>query len=587
MSKRQLETIVIDDDEDDQVAAAVARQDDDGELEFQRELERAIELSRQEAAAACHSQPCRSTATASGSVSASQSRAEMEQARLERQRQREASGAEQTSTSAVRSTKRPRVATMADVANAEPSTSGNGSVGNGSNNASSSFNATASTSASNNRRFWSGKLMRVHNKNVSAPDTLRFEQVINKGAGLKRAVVGAFVLEPGWVASHFDNETPLLLIMPAGDGTPEARHGQVSEAIKPNTFVSHPASVKFDWGQSLMHTKIIILYYEDFCRIAVPTANAVDYDWDTIDNSMYIQDFPRRQAAPKDAPRTNPTNTQFTTKLLDVLKTLHVPLPWVVPFIDYDFSAAKDVRLVYSSPGLWEGWEAMEQGGGHPFVAKQVQNLGMIHQNDKQSWSFEAQGSSVGNYTNNWLSQISQSFSGVHPQRYYTKAAPVPVGAPKVCKSVKVVYPTENEVMGSWGGTGHGGTIFCPDKAWDTARKMGGLFHKCVSKRERVTMHTKTVVALNTVANQGYIYVGSHNFSLAAWGVLQTSKKTGQPQLFVRNYELGVIIPITASDTQELQRRASELASFRRPIEPYGPNDKPWMQQHHTLQHHD
>ncbi|KAK4052165.1 hypothetical protein OIV83_002460 [Microbotryomycetes sp. JL201] len=575
-NKRQLETIIIDDDDDDSDNSANVSQTalaDHGEAEFQRELQRAVELSLREAAQASANQPGPNRTVETSNSNPVQSRAEMEQARLARQRQREEDGLSQTAATLTRPAQRRRVATIADVTGAEqPLRSENDLLGH-----------MQSSVDSGAQRFWQGRLMRVHNLIVPAADALTFAQVVNKRAGLERAVVGAYVLDPLWVAQHFDDQTPLLLIMPqkGGAGKTEARYGQIMDFIKSNTFCSNPEVQKFFERDSLM------LYYTDFCRIVIPTANAINYDWDTIDNasasiqvpSMYIQDFPKRQAQPKDAPRTNPTNTQFTIKLLDVLKSLHVPLLWVLPFINYDFRVADQVRLVHSTPGFWIGWDEIAQGGGHPSMAQLVQAFD-LGQQGLTNWSIETQCSSVGTYSKNWLHQFAYSCTGRHPASYYSSKTPVPAGTPSQCQVIKVIYPTRDEIVESWGGVNHGGTIFCPDSAWESAKKMGNLFFKCVSKRARVPMHTKTVLALNKATHKGFIYIGSHNFSSAAWGTLQTNSKTRQPQLFIRNYELGVLLPLQGHDESSLQQQASDLATYVRPVQPYGPNDKPWRQQH-------
>lgn len=33
-----------------------------------------------------------------------------------------------------------------------------------------------------------------------------------------------------------------------------------------------------------MHIKLVLLYYKTFLRVAVATANLIDYDWSTIEN---------------------------------------------------------------------------------------------------------------------------------------------------------------------------------------------------------------------------------------------------------------------------------------------------------------
>ncbi|KAK4049746.1 hypothetical protein OIO90_005327 [Microbotryomycetes sp. JL221] len=597
-----VETIVIDDDDDDDSednellhVEPNAAAGDHGEADFQTQLELAIALSMQEAGRSHEArstnnngQPRTTTSVTDSRATAAQSRSDMERERLERQRRRQLEDEPSTSSS-VRPEKRARVATIGDLNQADQQSSSSSSSF-----TPSSFNIGAAKSSSGMpRRFWDGRIMRVHNQMVPTSDSLTFPQVIDKSSQLESAIVGAYVLDPTWVVSHFDDATRLLLIMPGSPPQPgqpvpkgydwtQARYSQVLETVKPNTFCSNPRTIVFGpQRESLMHTKIIALFYRDFCRICIPTANAVPYDWDTIDNSMYIHDFPLLKSNvdhDKMTPRTNPTGTQFTKKLLDVLQSLYVPNNFVSPFRKYDFSTSAQVRLIASTSGNWTGWDEMKRGGGHPAMATILKDLGF---SKGGSWSFEAQGSSIGMYTDNWLAQMCQSLAGRHPNEYYSKKTPLPAGVDKKRWPLKVVYPTMNEVEASWGGTGHGGTIFCTTKHWARAKNLN-LFYKCVSKRSRVTMHTKTVLGLHKNAEtdtyEGYVYVGSHNFTSAAWGALQTSSSTNQPQLFMKNHEMGVIVPFRAINEQDLERQASESVTYKRPLAPYGPNDEPWMQ---------
>lgn len=32
------------------------------------------------------------------------------------------------------------------------------------------------------------------------------------------------------------------------------------------------------------HVKIIVVFYQTYCRIVIPTANLLEYDWATMDN---------------------------------------------------------------------------------------------------------------------------------------------------------------------------------------------------------------------------------------------------------------------------------------------------------------
>lgn len=66
---------------------------------------------------------------------------------------------------------------------------------------------------------------------------------------------------------------------------------------------------------------------------------------------------------------------------------------------------------------------------------------------------------------------------------------------------------------------------------------------------------------------QGWTYIGSHNFSQAAWGRLQKNAS----QLHISNYEIGVLI-----------MRPSQNLPFVVPPAHYTQNDEPWIYEKHS-----
>ena len=80
-------------------------------------------------------------------------------------------------------------------------------------------------------------------------------------------------------------------------------------------------------------------------------------------------------------------------------------------------------------------------------------------------------------------------------------------------------------------------------------------------------------------------YFGSHNFSAAAWGTYGSSR--GQSKIFIRNFEIGVLVPGLSvdSDTESLHLTPTPTPtpipfpySYQRPPPLYASEDVPWMQ---------
>ncbi|GAA5826221.1 hypothetical protein JCM10212_006066, partial [Sporobolomyces blumeae] len=293
-----------------------ARADD----EFERELERAIQLSL--------AQPepprPRPTDTDASREAATQrrgtvlpSRAEMERERLERQRKRQLdprgqSGATQSRPVSPTSSrdsfepapKRSRGTTVGDVDSVHavesrppPPPAG---VGNPSSN--SRFQRLRSSTASGvgleppsrststttedhtTVRFWSGSIRRVPNLYHPDSTSLSFASLVGPRSTLVGAIVSAFCLDPTWVVPQFADDVPLLLIMPRAREDNFGQVAQVSVGTKVNCYRVVPEEKSPNFYAGVMHTKVMVYYHESFCRIVIPTANAVEYDWSHIDN---------------------------------------------------------------------------------------------------------------------------------------------------------------------------------------------------------------------------------------------------------------------------------------------------------------
>lgn len=166
-------------------------------------------------------------------------------------------------------------------------------------------------------------------------------------------------------------------------------------------------------------TRIFIfrLFYGNFMRVIISSANFVDYDWHSIDNGQYsltstfskkkivvvdsfpplfplaslFQDFPLLSSnipTPKH-PTNNPTHTKlFSLPLFKFFQELNVPPSFLKGFMNYDFSLSEEIRLIFSKQGYWRSKnDSMELGGGMIGLAKAVKSLNF---QKGGKWSIEA-----------------------------------------------------------------------------------------------------------------------------------------------------------------------------------------------------
>lgn len=175
----------------------------------------------------------------------------------------------------------------------------------------------------------------------------------------------------------------------------------------------------------------------------------------------------------------------------------------------------------------------------------------------------------------------------------------------------KIVFPTLATVQASTVGPNAFGTLFCKQKDFLSPNFPRDCFYDCHSRatgRTQKAMHSKIMtvssakdsskstksssksakgsskddpIELESSEDEAeetqssrkheeqkelYRYIGSHNFTAAAWGRLCK----GGSALLVNNYEMGMLIPADFS---------SEFPyTYHRPPRKYSPDDLPWDQ---------
>jgi len=364
---------------------------------------------------------------------------------------------------------------------------------------------------------------------------------------------------------------------------------------------------------------MMIFYKSGRLRIVITTANLVPLDWRDIENTAWVQDVPLRATQTRRDPRAQdfPSHLEKTLSVLDVQSGLDsfrttehgssLPLQSVSDLRrKYDFSKVH-AHLVSSLSGKFEGWPEVVRVG-HPRLMKVVIDIGAKPQ---PGWEvvLECQGSSVGKCNKVWLKEFYHSASGANAQDW--------IGKPKKAdrlpwpdkRGIKILFPTLRTVRKSRLGEAGGGTMFFKRADWGSNGFPRELFHDSKSRRGGVLMHSKMIVGTlrrkppppsakgkatreededDSVTESesdggdsdiverkvtGWVYVGSHNFTTAAWGSFQAKSTAFTPVFAVSNYELGVIVPVY--DAKE----ADDVVCWERPPKSYeSQGDEPWFQ---------
>jgi len=257
--------------------------------------------------------------------------------------------------------------------------------------------------------------------------------------------------------------------------------------------------------------------------------------------------------------------------------------------------------------GKYEGWPEVINNG-HTRLMKAVRDAN-ARAGPGRNITMECQGSSIGSYTTGWMNEIFQSAMGESAEEWLdqSKARRSKLPWPKI----KIVYPTLKFIRESEEGELGGGTLFCRRSQWEGKNFPRELFHESRSKRGKVAMHSKMIIAsFNDIGSKGkkngkrqtrivnnlddsdevveiepgvdesgsvcgWAYIGSANFTPSAWGTLSGS--SFNPTLNITNYELGILVPLTSPEM------ADEISCFERPPRKYSASDVPWMQEESEL----
>lgn len=278
-------------------------------------------------------------------------------------------------------------------------------------------------------RFWTGTVKHGYNKyadrslaGVSTSQML-LPATASSRNGLQLAVLATYDLRIDWLYSLFPRGLPVTLVVPP----PKEDYRTDSAVARPGL---HPSEI-FDgfsrcpgWqicvpnkpkgGWLTQHMKFLFLVHQDFLRIAILSGNLNEIDWERIENTAYIQDFPLVADATKTAGPSSSKN-DFKAQLLRVLRSLSMPTSHAIyAALDrFDFSQATRARIVASWPeasSLAE-WDRIEtQGLGR--LGKVVRDFGI-----KGPLDVECQGSSLANHDIKWIEHFHLLASGVNPRR--------------------------------------------------------------------------------------------------------------------------------------------------------------------------
>lgn len=404
------------------------------------------------------------------------------------------------------------------------------------------------------RHFWDGVVKLTHVTGFTGPNFIRFEDIIEKDK-LKKAVITAMVVSMDWIEEQFPSHVNLCVVL-------HGRPAMARQLSTTRTFIVPPLKDE-NWG--VFHSKLMILVYENSMRIVIGSANLERYDYNDLENVVFIQDFPLASKA-----TTSITHLpRFARDIAELLKQMHVPSSVQGELLKYDFSRAK-AHVIASVSGDFQGRDQYRQYG-HARLAQIIREIGAADPNRPPR--IEMQTSSLGGLNASYLHELYRSFSGIDP--YETSNKPVRMKNNEPLPPIDIIYPSMDTVLDSRLGPPGAGTICLNTSSWRKPTFPKQVMCDAISHRRRTLMHSKYIIATLPQSSEhrlkGWVYCGSHNATMGAWGKLSITRDSKQPKMSINNWELGVILP--------LYEDSDIPVTYVRPPPRYRPGQDAWTQE--------
>jgi hypothetical protein len=175
-------------------------------------------------------------------------------------------------------------------------------------------------------------------------DDIKIEEVLNADKAVL-AVMSSFMWDLEWLFTKFNaRTTKFLFVMAAGTESERQERTREAEAVgRGRIGVCFPP---LEGAGSKIHSKFMLLIYEDSMRLVITSANLTPYDWGetgVLENMVFLIDLPRL-----DAPREKEELTFFGQELLYFLGKSNLPEASLKSLLKFDFSATKNMAFVHS-----------------------------------------------------------------------------------------------------------------------------------------------------------------------------------------------------------------------------------------------
>lgn len=383
---------------------------------------------------------------------------------------------------------------------------------------------------------------------------IKLEEVLESQT-LRTAVLSAYQWDVEWVLAKI--KTPLrggstkcVFVMQAKEQADRELWRQESAYMNKFLRICFPAMHN---PINCMHSKLMLLFHPDKLRVAIPTANLLNFDWGEtgqMENSVFMIDLPRLSE-----PGTSESLTFFGKELMFFLEKQGLDQDIRTGVLNFDFAATEGMAFIHSAGGIH--YREDSERTGLLGLSHAVNELNLT--TDDLEIDFAA--SSIGQLNDKYLRDLHLAARGdLKNLAAQTAAAKSKAGKdffkpkPKTAtqtkslrETIRIYFPTDETVKASTAGSA--GTLCLQRKYFEGSTFPRSCFRDYKSTRPGMLSHNKILcsrgkrkTANGETEDVAWVYVGSSNVSKSAWGELPAERTT--KRITCRNWECGVLLPV-------------------------------------------
>jgi hypothetical protein len=408
---------------------------------------------------------------------------------------------------------------------------------------------------------------------------IKLEEVL-EAKTLKTAVISAFQWDMDWLFRKLNvQQTKCIFVMQAKE---QALKDEMLEQTKDMQKFLRLCFPSMEGLINCMHSKLMLLFHPEKLRIAIPTANLLEFDWGesgVMENSVWLIDLPRlpNKITAEDL-------TDFGKELMFFIEKQGVPQDAREGLLNFDFSATKDIAFVHTVGGML--YEDEAERTGLPGLSQAVRRLNLVTSEEDLDIDFAA--SSMGSLKDEFLKNVHAAASGVNmieraeatnskAKSTFFQAKTPTTNDHSIRDRIRLYFPTHETVTSST--AGGAGTICLSRKWFEDMSFPRRCFRDYISTRPGLLSHNKILYARGLQRTEAessdakkiaWAYVGSANMSESAWGKLVYDRKVKKWKVNCKNWECGVLLPVSTegAKTEAGEDGVVDMEVFKDVVEP-------------------